>query len=91
MNPRVNDVMQVPEQLEVEALYLAQPFVITDKAAELVVFLAILRMGWAPVSFHAVFLGFEMNIGVGFQVIEQIHSECQLLLYGIAGLQLLRE
>ena len=90
-NPRVHDVMQVPEQLEVEALYLAQPFVIADKATELFVLLPILIMRGTPVHVHAVFLGFEMSLGVGFEVIDQIHSECQLLLRGIGGVQLLCE
>jgi hypothetical protein len=83
--------MQVPEQFQVEALYVAQPFVIADKAAELFVLLLIMRVGRTLVSFHAVFLGFEMNVGVGLQVIDQMNSECQILHRGIGGVQLLFE
>jgi hypothetical protein len=46
-------------------------------------------MGRTPITFHALFLVLEMNIGIGFQVIHQMHRERRLLPVGMEVLQLL--
>jgi hypothetical protein len=89
LNPFSDDLMQVPEQFHFEAFDLAQPFVITDKSPEPFVLLLVMRMDRTPVSFHALLLVLEMNIGVGFQVIHQINREFRLLPGGIGVVQLL--
>jgi len=86
-NPCSDHLMQVPEQFHSEAFDLAQPFVIMDKPPEPLMLLLVERMNRTPVTFHALLLAFEMNVGIGFQILYQRNREFRLLLAGIGGVQ----
>jgi hypothetical protein len=79
--------MQVPEQFHSEPFAHAPAFVIMDKFPESFVRLLVYGQDGTPVTFHALLLVCEMDIGIVFQVIHQLKQEIRLLLGGMGEVQ----